>query len=419
MLSVHTSPLAPLGGRDTGGMNVYIRQLARELSSRGIRVDVYTRASSADTPLVQEDVPGFRTISLPVGSLQPVGREELHGLLPAIAEAVDRYRIVENVEYDVLHSHYWLSGLVAMRLAERWDIPWAHMSHTLGVLKDAYRGPHQERESDLRLHSEAEVLHAADGVIVSNDVERDEVLGRYELDGSRVYVAPCGVDLGLFHPDSKTASRRRLEIGSHEKVALYVGRIEPLKALDTLIEAAAILKARMGALRVLIVGGSAGPGDTATEREIERLQALAAQLGVEDVVQFRGPVAQTALPDLYRAADVSAVPSHYESFGMAALESLACGTPVVASRVGGLQSTVRNGRNGYLVTVGDERELARRIEQVMCRPDLATRLSREAAHTARRYSWQRVADHNVGVYHNLLAAGHVRVPMLVCHDLSV
>lgn len=419
MLSVHTSPLAPLGGRDTGGMNVYIKQLSRELAVRGIQVDVYTRRADPSTPLIEEDSPGFRTINLPVGPDEPVTRAELFDLLPDLVLAADAFRLSQGREYDILHSHYWLSGLAARRLAERWSIPWAHMSHTLAVLKDAHRGPHQEPESPLRLCSEAEVLHAADGVIASNDVERDEIVGRYDLDPTGVYIAPCGVDLSLFHAGSRRASRERLGLGGDQRVALYVGRIEPLKGLDTLLRAAAILKPRMSDLKVLLVGGSSKPGDDATERELARLQALAGELDVEDVIEFYGPVAQAELPDLYRAANVCVVPSHYESFGMAALESLACGTPVVASRIGGLQSTIKDGRNGFLVPVDDERAFARRIDKVMCRPDLAARLTEQAVRRARRYSWQRVADANLGIYHNLLAATYSEAPTSVGYDLVV
>jgi D-inositol-3-phosphate glycosyltransferase len=419
MLSVHTSPLAPLGGRDTGGMNVYIRQLARELASRGVLVDVYTRRADAATPAVQEDVPGFRTITLAAGPAAAVGREELRALVPEFAAAVDAHRRAEGLAYDVLHSHYWLSGLAALRLSRLWDVPWAHMSHTLAVLKDAHRGPHQEPEPESRLRGEDEVLHAADGVVASNEIEREELLRRYDLEPSRVHVAPCGVDLSLFHPGSRRASRERLGLGIGEKIVLYVGRIEPLKGLDTLLAAASILKRRVPGVRALLVGGAAGPGDPATERELARLRALSSELGVDDVVEFCGPVAQAGLPDLYRAADVSVVTSHYESFGMAALEALACGTPVVASRTGGLQSTIRDGRNGFLVPIADERAFARQIERVLCRPELAARLSQEAVRTARRYSWQRVADANLGVYHNLLAPRRAEVPLEVGADLSL
>ncbi len=419
MLSIHTSPLASLGGRDTGGMNVYIRQLARELADRGVAVDVYTRRADAATPAVQEDVPGFRTIALSVGPEEPVGRDALYDLVPEFAEAVDTYRRRERLEYDVLHSHYWLSGLAARLLSEMWGTPWAHMSHTLAVLKDAHRGPHQEIEAPLRVRSEDEVLHAADAVVASNEIEREELVRRYGLDASRIHVAPCGVDLSIFHPGSRSASRERLGIRREEKVVLYVGRIEPLKGLDTLLRAAAILKQRTQGVRVLLVGGTTAPGDRATDHEVERLRALSTQLGVDDIVRFYGPVPQAGLPDLYRAADVSVVPSRYESFGMAALEALACGTPVVASRTGGLQSTVRDGRNGYLAPIGDETAFAHSIETVLCRPHLAARLAEEAARTARRYSWQRVADANLGVYHNLLAPERMEIPLEVGVDLSL
>jgi len=404
MLSLHTSPLAALGGRDTGGMNVYIKQLAEEFARRELQVDVYTRRADGRTPLVQETAVGFRTISLPVGPPAAVSRAELHALVPAWADAVDEFRLADGLTYDMLHSHYWLSGLAAERLAQRWEAPWAHMSHTLALIKDAHRGQHQEPESELRIASEAMVLPAADGVIASNDEERREAASRYGLDPTKIYVAPCGVDLELFHPGSRRAARTRLGLPLDGRIVLYVGRIEPLKGIDTLISAAAVLGQRVARLSVAIVGGSSDPADTATVREVDRLRALAERLGVSELATFHGPVEQRNLPDYYRAANVAVVPSHYESFGMAALESLACGVPVVASDVGGLRSTVRNGVNGYLAPADDERAFARRIERVLCRPELAAALSQEAARSARRYSWKRVADANLAVYHNLLAA---------------
>lgn len=418
MLSVHTSPLAALGGRDTGGMNVYIRQLARELAGRGTTVDVYTRLSDPNIPLIQVDVPGFRVLNVPAGPAHPVSRDELHALLPEVVASINDQAQIDSANYDVLHSHYWLSGIVAERLAELWRLPCAHMSHTLALLKDEHRGPHQEPESKLRRDGEDAVLRATDGVVASNEIERRELVDRYGLAPSRIHVAPCGVDLDLFKPGSREESRQRSGRSSDERVLLYVGRIEPLKGLDTLLAAAALLRDRVSSLKLLIAGGSRTP-DQPTEQELARLRGIARALELEGVVEFLGPKSQTELPDLYRAADVCAVPSRYESFGMAALESLACGTPVVASRTGGLQSTIRDGRNGYLVTIGDEREFADRLASVTCQPRLARRLGEEAARTARRYSWQRVADANLGAYHNLLAPNRTRVPLEVGADLGM
>jgi D-inositol-3-phosphate glycosyltransferase len=418
MLSVHTSPLAALGGRDTGGMNVYIRQLARELAGRGTKVDVYTRLSEPSTPFIQEDVPGFRVLSIPAGPTHPVSRDELHALLPEVVASINNQAFNKSANYDVLHSHYWLSGIAAERLAKQWRVPWAHMSHTLALLKDQHRGPHQGPESKLRRDSEDALLRAADGVVASNEIERRELVDRYGLAPSRIHVAPCGVDLHLFHPGNREVARQRTGRSSDERILLYVGRIEPLKGLDTLLAAAALLRDRVPGLKLLITGGSWTP-DQPTEQELARLQGIARALNLEEVVEFLGPKSQTELPELYRAADVCAVPSRYESFGMAALESLACGTPVVASRTGGLQSTIRDGRNGYLVTIGDEREFADRLASVMCQPRLARRLGEEAARTATRYSWQRVADANLGAYHNLLAPNRTRVPLEVGADLGM
>lgn len=419
MLSIHTSPLASLGGRDTGGMNVYIKQLALELARRGISVDLFTRRSDTATPAVQEVVPGFRTISLSVGPPASVSREALYGLVGDFAHAVDSYVQSDGLEYDVLHSHYWLSGLVGEKLSNVWGMPWAHMSHTLAVLKDAHRGPNQEPESLQRLESENRILRAADGVVASNEIERQELLRRYDLEPSRLHVAPCGVDLSTFNPGSRAEARARLNLEQHEKVILYVGRIEPLKGLDTLFAALALLAKRVSHLRLIVVGGAKAGTDQATEREVARLQRLAGDLGIDHLVEFRGPALQSELPELYRAADLCAVPSRYESFGMVALEALTCGTPVVASRTGGLQSTVRHNVNGYLAPIGDEYAFARYMERILCRPELASGLSQEASSRARRYSWQRVADANIGVYLNLLAPVRAGVPLEIGAEVPI
>jgi len=422
MLSVHTSPLAALGGRDTGGMNVYIRQLARELAARGTHVDVFTRLSDPNIPRIQHDVPGFRVLSVPAGPEQAVTREELHELLPRVIASIEDLARAEDATYDVLHSHYWLSGLAARQLTNLWQVPWAHMSHTLALLKDEHRGPFQQPETALRREGEDAVLRSADGVVASNEIERRELVDRYGLAPSRIHVAPCGVDLGLFCPESglenHATARQRIGRNSDERIVLYVGRIEPLKGLDTLLAASALLRDRVPGLKLLIAGGS-HTSDEPTERELARLNAIAGSLGLHDVVEFLGPKSQAELPDLYRAADVCAVPSRYESFGMAALESLACGTPVVASRTGGLQSTVRDGRNGYLAPIGEEHVFAERLASVLCESRLARRLGEEAARTALRYSWQRVADANLGVYHNLLAPDRTEVSLEVGADLGM
>lgn len=422
MLTIHTSPLAALGGRDTGGMNVYIQQLALELARRGVEVDVFTRRSDRETATVQEDLPGFRTITLGAGPAAPVSREKLYELVGDFATAVERYGHSSGVRYDVIHSHYWLSGLAAEKLVQPWHAPWAHMSHTLALLKDAHRGPYQEPESLQRIQSEDRVLRAADGVVASNEIERQELLHRYGLSPSRLHVAPCGVDLAIFNPGasaSRAQARDRIGIAEHEKVVIYVGRIEPLKGLETLFGAARIVAQRVANLRVLVVGGAKAGSDNATERELARLQGVAADLGVAPCIEFLGPVPQSGLPDLYRAADVCAVPSRYESFGMVALESLACGTPVVASRTGGLQNTIRHDQNGYLAPIGDERAFAGYLERVLCQPATSARLSEEAARRATRYSWQRVADANLGVYLNLLAPERTGVSLDLGPDIPL
>lgn len=409
MITVHTSPLAALGGRDTGGMNVYIKQICEQFAQANVRVDVFTRKDDASIPLIQEPMPGFRVVNLEVGPSEPVSREELHSLLPCFCAAVVAFQSAHKVQYDVIHSHYWLSGLAAERLAAKWGVPWVHMSHTLGRLKEEHRLGTQQRESNLRLRSERHVLDCTDATIASNLVERTEILDFYGLDPSKVYVAPCGVDTTKFHPADRDGARARLGLDPKQKLVLYVGRIEPLKGLDTLLEAAAILKCKGEIFRILVVGGTRNEGDTETACEMSRLRSIAADLSVEDVVEFCGPSPQSDLPDFYRAADVCVVPSHYESFGMAALEAMACGTPVVASKVGGLKSSVRDNRTGFLVAVNSSKAFADRIRRILNDKELHARLSANAARTARRYSWQKVAESNLDVYRRAIASARVPV----------
>jgi len=393
MISYHTSPLAPLGGPETGGMNVYVRQLSRELGQRGFLVDVFTRRQDASTPDVVEDGENVRVVQLEAGPPRPVEKGRLRRYLDQFEENLVRFASAEGSTYDLLHSHYWLSGWVALRLQERWGLPHVAMFHTLGEVKNRARVT--EHEAPLRIRVERRLAAEADRIVCASQHEKHLLARLYDADPDRVAVVPCGVDLDLFRPQDKKAARRALGY-SDERIILFVGRIEPLKGIDILINAVAQLGDESD-FHVLIVGG-----DNRSRRQVSHLQELASDLGIGERVCFLGAVDHEQLPLYYNAADVCVVPSYYESFGLVALEAMACGTPVVASRVGGLTGTVRDGETGYLISWRCPEPFAERLELLLGNETLRHRFGESARETVERYRWTNVAEAVAGLYQELL-----------------
>ena len=393
MISYHTSPLAPLGGSDTGGMNVYVRQLSRELGQRGFLVDVFTRRQDASTPEVIEDGENVRVVHLEAGPRRPVDKGRLHQYLDQFEENMIRFASAAGLTYDLLHSHYWLSGRVALRLQERWGLPHVTMFHTLGEVKNRARVT--EHEAPLRIQVEHRLATQADRIVCASQHEKHLLARLYDADPERVAVVPCGVDLDLFRPQDKEAARRALGYRD-ERIILFVGRIEPLKGIDILINAAAQLGEESD-FHVLIVGG-----DRRSRQQVSHLQELASDLGIGERVCFLGAVDHEQLPLYYNAADVCVVPSYYESFGLVALEAMACGTPVVASRVGGLTGTVRDGETGYLISWRCPEPFAERLELLLGNEALRRRFGEAAREVVERYRWANVAEAMVALYRELL-----------------
>jgi len=393
MISYHTSPLAPLGGSDTGGMNVYVRQLSRELGQRGFLVDVFTRRQDASTPEVIEDGENVRVVHLEAGPRRPVDKGRLHQYLDQFEENMIRFASAAGLTYDLLHSHYWLSGRVALRLQERWGLPHVTMFHTLGEVKNRARVT--EHEAPLRIQVEHRLATQADRIVCASQHEKHLLARLYDADPERVAVVPCGVDLDLFRPQDKEAARRALGYRD-ERIILFVGRIEPLKGIDILINAAAQLGEESD-FHVLIVGG-----DRRSRQQVSHLQELASDLGIGERVCFLGAVDHEQLPLYYNAADVCVVPSFYESFGLVALEAMACGTPVVASRVGGLTGTVRDGETGYLISWRCPEPFAERLELLLGNEALRRRFGEAAREVVERYRWANVAEAMVALYRELL-----------------
>ena len=395
-LSVHTSPLDQPGAGDAGGMNVYIVEVSRRLAERGIAVDVFTRATSSDLPPVVEMSPGVTVRHVSAGPFEGLGKEELPAQLCAFTAAVLREEAQhEPGHYDVVHSHYWLSGQVGWLARDRWSVPLIHTAHTLAKVKNAALAAGDRPEPRARVIGEEQVVAEADRLVANTADEARQLVEHYGADPRRTLVVPPGVDLDRFTPGDRTAARHRLGIADDAVVLLFVGRIQPLKAPDLLLEAAARMLADDPTLRdrlqVHVVGAPSGTGLEAPRQ----LEQLAAELGIADLVRFLPPVHAERLAEHYRAADVAVVPSHNESFGLVALEAQACGTPVVAAAVGGLRTAVRDGVSGVLVEGRDPADYAAALRAVLARREL---LSAGARRHAASFSWERTVDSLVAAY---------------------
>jgi D-inositol-3-phosphate glycosyltransferase len=409
MLSVHTCPLAALGGKETGGMNVYVRELARELSRMGVEADVFTRSQNAAIPRVVPLAERARVIHLPAGPATPMPRELIHAHLDDFVDGVEAWRQAEALDYDLVHGNYWLSGVVGLALRERWRVPLVQMFHTLGRLKNG-AGVAAEREPVLRIAEERRIVAAADRLVAANIVERGQLVSEYEADPERIAVIPCGVDTSLFAPGDAEAARAALGLGAGP-LLLYVGRIAPIKGLETLIDAVACLRGTGHPVRMVVVGGDADEPRDAHEIELRR---RVTRHGLADAIQFVGAQPQERLRDYYVAADATVLPSYYESFGMVALEAMACGSAVIASRVGGLQTTVRDGVTGLLVSEGDPCALAETIARVLDDSALRWRLGREGVRWAAGHRWPCVAEAVCREYASLVADAQEHLAVARC-----
>jgi D-inositol-3-phosphate glycosyltransferase len=389
MLSVHSSPLATLGGQVTGGMNVYVRELSRQLSQHGIAVDVYTRRQDVDLPEVLEFDQRARVIHLNAGPPMPYPKHDVYGHMPEFVSHMQSFIAREGLQYDCLHSHYWVSGWVALRLRQSLHLPVVHMSHTLGYPKNSAVQQAWEREPPTRLQVEYEVLKHSDLLVAESQASKDHMVQDYGVDPGRIEIIPCGVDTSIFHPHDRRQARRRLGL-SGGPILLFIGRLQPLKGIDTLLRSTHVVRRRHDNLKVLIVGGGVDSDDPHERQERERLHTLVQDLDLADHVQFIDAQSQEQLAYYYAAADVLVMPSHYESFGMVVLEAMACGTPVVASHVGGLASTVLPGQTGFLAPVGDVQAFARSVEQLIGDPQLWQSMSTAAHLRAQAYTWPRI-----------------------------
>jgi D-inositol-3-phosphate glycosyltransferase len=407
MLSYHTCPLATLGGKDTGGMNVYVRDLTRHLGPLGVHVDVFTRSQDEHVPHVLHDLGyGNRVVHVPAGLQVPLPKVELEQHIPEFVQGIEDFANAKGIRYDLIHTHYWMSGVAGLELKRRWEIPLVHMYHTLGQMKNRVAQSPGEVEGDYRVQGERKILKVADRIIAATPAELAQLQWLYQADTQRIVVIPPGVDLSHFYPIPVDEAKAFIGIPPEDRMVLFVGRIEPLKGLDVLIEAIGRFCERnqdkQKQLDLVIIGGEPEVSPQVMTAEMARLQALREKYGIKDMVTFLGKRAQDTLPYYYSAAETVVVPSHYESFGMVALEAMACGTPVVASQVGGLAFLVQDGVTGYSVPVGDPEALCCRLMSLLGDPELRASMGQQAAHFARRYAWELVAEQILGVYKTVL-----------------
>lgn len=407
MLSVHTCPLAALGGKETGGMNVYVRELSHELGTRGLMVDIFTRSQDAARDHIVHPWPNVRVIHLPAGPEEPYSKNLVFPHLPEFLAGMERLSEQEGTTYDVLHSHYWLSGWVAREYSRRHSVPTVHMFHTLGKMKDTVARSPGEKETNIRIQVETELVSDLDRLIAATPLDRQQTVDLYGADPDRVRVIPPGVDPDMFHPIPRDEARHAigLDLPGVCKLVLFVGRLDPLKGLDTLVRAMCKLSDLEPDLVkgtcLAVIGGDVDEENDVLDDELECLDKLKREVGLEDLVIFLGSRSQDTLAQYYSAAEVVVVPSQYESFGLVALEAMACGTPVIASRVGGLMHTVEDNVTGLLVPAGDPDALADKLRLVLLDADLRARLGASARVHALTYTWPKVAEQIVTVYEEL------------------
>jgi D-inositol-3-phosphate glycosyltransferase len=390
-ISLHTSPLAQPGTGDAGGMNVYVAQTSVRLAARDIEVDIFTRATSSDCPPAQEMAPGVLVRHIVAGPFEGLDKDELPGQLCSFATGVMRaVARQEPGHYDVLHSHYWLSGQVGYLAKDRWGVPLVHSAHTLAKVKNSALAESDSPEPRGRLIGEEQVVAEADRLIANTETEARQLIELYGAAADRIDVVPPGVDTDVFRPGPRQVARRALGISKDELVVAFAGRIQPLKAPDVLLRAVAVLRSQHPdcRFRLLVVGGASGTGRIAPHR----LEELAAELGVAGVVTFLEPMPPAELCRVFQAADLVAVPSYNESFGLVALEAQAAGTPVVAASVGGLCVAVDDGVSGLLVPGHDPARWADRLASVLLDPAHQAALSARAPAQAARFSWDRTVD---------------------------
>ena len=406
MISYHTCPLATLGGKDTGGMNVYVRELTRQLGKMGIHVDVFTRSQDDHVPHVLHELGyGNRVVHVPAGPEHPLPKKELANYIPEFVDGVNAFAKEKGIKYDIIHSHYWMSGLAAASLSDLWaGTPIVNMFHTLGEMKNRVAQSEAEREGEYRINGEKQVIRRANRIIVATLAELTQLRFLYKAEQSKMVVIPPGVDLGHFYPIPSDEAKLYVGLKPEDRMVLFVGRIERLKGVDTLIHAMCCLQLKdiSRPVHLAIIGGDPSASREEMTVEMKRLQQLCDDLALGQTVVFLGKRDQDKLAYFYSAAEVLVMPSHYESFGMVALEAMACGTPVIASEVGGLAYLVRDGETGFTIPAEEPDTLCEKLTWLLTDGELHAKMSRQAAEYAKDYAWENIAKQILEVYKELL-----------------
>lgn len=399
VIAYHSSPLIEPGVGDAGGMTVYVREVARVMAKLGIRTDVFTR-STTGTLETTDIFPGVRVVAIPAGPSGEVSKADLVDHVPAFVDGMAYFAAGHHLDYELVHSHYWQSGLAGADIAARWAVPLVHSNHTLAKVKNRHLPPGDIPEPVNRLEGEASVISGSDILIASTDEEWQHLACLYGASHDRIKTIYPGVDHGVFSPGPRDEARVRLGLSPDAAVLAFVGRIQPLKGIDLGIRALEQLVGALGhEVTLLIVGGASGPTGQA---EADRLAALARSLGISANVRFEGPRPHELTPTYYRAADAVLVCSFSESFGLSALEAQACGTPVVGTDVGGLRHIVRDGVSGFLADSRDPSEFAARLKTLLGDPELKASFSTAAITSSRSFTWDRTGRELAELYECLI-----------------
>jgi D-inositol-3-phosphate glycosyltransferase len=402
-LMVHTSPLDQAGTGDAGGMNIYVCESAQQMAAQGIKVDIFTRRANNIHPDIVDLGNGVRVIHLNVGPIDGLTKEKLPALIPDLAAAFKSALL--NEKYDVIHSHYWISGKVAMPVAAELKIPLVHTMHTMARVKNLALAEGETPEPMIRVQGESQVVAAADALIANTDAEAASLVSLYEACPDNVSVVSPGVNLSMFTAGSgKSAARKNLELPQDAHIISFVGRIQPHKGPEVLIRAIAEMVGHSPLLRSKLITQIVGGASGANGAEVDRLKELVQWLGISDVVRFAPPVERAELPDYYRASDLVCVPSYSESFGLVALEAQACGTPVVASAVGGLRTAVADGISGVLVDGHDARAWSSVLARLLQEPQRRVLLSMGALEHASHFGWDATSRGTLDIYDRVISS---------------
>lgn len=388
-------------------MNVYVAELTRQLGRMGVHVDVFTRSQDEHVPHVVHSLGyGNRVVHIPAGPEIPLPKKELAEYIPTFAREIERFAAEKGIHYDLIHSHYWMSGVAAQELKTKWDVPVLQMFHTLGLMKNRIAQSPEEMEGDYRINGEKLVTQIADAIVAATPAEESQLEFLYGVKKEKIVTIPPGVDTARFYPISQEEAKEAINISCSDRLLLFVGRIEPLKGLQNLIRALALIREKRngndGCYCLMVIGGDPNASSDSMSSEMSRIKSLSKELGLNDLVVFLGKRAQETLPYYYSAADILIMPSYYESFGMVALEAMACGTPVVVSHVGGLPFLVQDGKTGFVVPGGDPEALVEPLMRLMDHPDLREMMGRQAAEYARQYDWELITRRIIKTYNSLL-----------------